>query len=551
MRVKANSSTRQSMHQKLIGPACAGSLLLSLLACDGASVDNEAEVNTADFDREVYGLQAWSEISPLMEERKESNGFSAAFSEVVGTDEYSCINENFSMTRTPREFVAIDPDNSIMWLGNLIQGSSHLQVGSLQELSIRERAPLNISINLLRSDNTRSIENPSLTSVNSAIGELIENAVAAGHEASTNVFFESKEAHSTSQTSLDLGFSAEYLGSSAEASLSVDKRGKENTLFAYFIQNAFTVSMELPTAPNDLVSAAFTQSQLDEMIGRGDIGENNPPLYISSMSYGRVLIYKMTSTHSTQRMQAAINASYSGPTGGGSGYSEVELKETLSTAKIKISAFGGNQSNIEAMIRSGQLKDYFTGDTKLTSMQPISFEIRNLQDNSIAKISRTTEYDVKQCTYVGKTTKPIGEKIRLTIKKVYIRGDCDAGIDKGDIYGRFDIITYDNVNNSRVSLRIRTIKRANSVAVQSGNYLNINVARKIDKFYGRPFEISAQLMDADDFLNDTDDLVGNWNANTFDISRKGPGDYSKSATNNCTGDQPRLYYRLERIGYLY
>ncbi len=57
------------------------------------------------------------------------------------------------MTETPKEFVAIDPDTSVMWLGNLIQGRSHLKVGSLEELSIHERAPLTISINLLNSDN--------------------------------------------------------------------------------------------------------------------------------------------------------------------------------------------------------------------------------------------------------------------------------------------------------------------------------------------------------------------------------------------------------------
>jgi len=549
---ESNSNTFQSMRKKLIGSTCMSLLLLSLFACSGGSVDgNSAANNTADFDGEVSGYQAWSIISPTVEAGKTSNGFSTAFPEVVGTDKYSCISENFSMTQTPREFVAIDPDHSIMWLGNLIQGRSHLQVGSLQELPIRERATLNISIDLLRGDNTRRVKDPSLTSVNKAIGELVENAVNAGHEASTNVYFESKEAHSSSQASLDLGFSAEYLGSSAEASLSVDKLGKENTLFAYFIQKAFTVSMELPAAPQDLVSDAFTQPQLDNLIEKDYISENNPPLYISSMSYGRVLIYKMTSTDSVQRIQAAINASYSGITGGGSGYSEVDLQKTLSTAKIKISAFGGNQSNIEAMIRSGQLKDYFAGDTKLTSMQPISFEIRNLQDNTIAKISRTTEYDVKQCTYDGKTTQPIGEEIKLTINKVYIKGDCDPGINKGDIYGRFDIISYDNISDSRITRRIRTIKRSRPIKVQSGNFLYLGNAIKINKYYGKPFEISAQLKDSDDGAGGADDLVGNWNANTFDISRQAPKSYSKLATSNCTGDQPRLYYRLERLGYLY
>ena len=124
-------------------------------------------------------------------------------------------------------------------------------------------------------------------------------------------------------------------------------------------------------------------------------------------------------------------------------------------------------------------------------------------------------------------------------------------INKGDIYGRFDIISYDITNSSRITRRIRTIKRSKPIKVQSGNFLNLGNAITINKYYGKPFEISAQLKDSDDGAGGADDLVGNWNANTFDISRLIPGNYKHSATNNCTGDQPKLYYRLERLDYLY
>lgn len=535
------------LHENMLETICIVSLVLNLAACNSGGGEATTE-RIADFDKEVYSHQFWSQLSPEAETRNEYKGLSETYTEIVDTDEYSCTDEMYSMTDTPKEFVAINPDESIMWLGNLIQGDSHLQLGSLEELSIRERSVMSISINLLRSDNFRIVEAPSLTSVNSAIGELVQNAVEAGHEASTDVYFESKEAHSTEQSSLELGFTAEYLGGQAEASLSVDKQGEENTFFAYFIQNAFTVSMELPTAPHDMVTDALTQNKLDAFKERGEIGESNSPLYISSMTYGRVLIYRMTSSHDKKRIQAAINASYNGLAGGGSGYTEADLEETLSTARISISAFGGNQASIEALIRSGKLESYFTGDTKLSSMKPISFEVRNLQDNSIARISRTTEYDVKQCVHVGKTTPPIGEVITVYFDSVHIPADCDAGIDKGDIYGRFDVISTNDAG-SDVTTRVTSVKQTK---VQSGNTLGLgSKSGTFNKYYGKTFRISGQLKDADGGANGADDIVGNWNANAFDISKLKPGTHYRTAVSNCNGKNPRLTYRLERIGYIY
>ena len=554
MATKTRTTSLLPNHHKLMYSIFVVSMQLNLLACsgDGEGTGQVIEEAAADFDSEVYSHKFWSQLSPLTESSNESLGVSDPFTEIVGVEKYSCSNDSYSLTETPKEFVSIDPDASVMWLGNLIQGGSHLQVGSLQELSIRERAPLNISIDLLRGDNYRIVEDPSLVSVNSAIGELIENAVAAGHEASSKVFYESKEAHSTSQTSLELGFTAEYLGAKAETSLSVEKQGEENSFFAYFIQNAFSVSMELPTAPHDMVSDALMQNQLEILKTKGQIGEDNPPLYISSMSYGRVLIYKMTSTHSRDRIQAAINASYSGLTSGGSGFTKAELEETLSSAKIEISAFGGNQSNIESLIRTGELKGYFTGDTKLTSMQAISFEIRNLQDNTIANISRTTKYNVKQCTHVGKTISPVGERMKVIFDKVYIPHDCDGGIDKGDIYGRFDVITTEPTGGDK-TYRVVT---QGETKVQSGNTLNLGSSPEsrsitLDKYYGKTFRISGQLKDKDGGSRGADDIVGNWNANQFSIAGKQPGTHNKKAVSNCGGKNPTLTYRLERVDYIY
>lgn len=165
--------------------------------------DDGGDAVSADMNAETFGHRSWNELSPPAEDALVSTGVTDPFEEVVGNDAYICTSENFDLTSNPKEFVSIQPDSSVLWLGNLIQGRSHLSVGSLEELSIRERAPLGISINLLTGDNSRRVEPPSLLSVNSAIGELIDSAMQAGHVASSDIFYESSEAHSTSQASLN------------------------------------------------------------------------------------------------------------------------------------------------------------------------------------------------------------------------------------------------------------------------------------------------------------------------------------------------------------
>lgn len=158
---------------------------------------------------------------------------------------------------------------------------------------------------------------------------------------------------------------------------------------------------------------------------------------------------------------------------------------------------------------------------------------------------------MKQCNYQGKTTPAIGEVITVYFDSVYIPTDCDAGIDKGDIFGRFDVINTNETGND-VTNRVHTINTSKSKKVQSGNTLNLRVkSDNLNKYYGKTFRISATLKDADGGANGADDIVGNWNANQFDISDLKPGTHTRKAVSNCKGNNPTLTYRLERVGYIY
>ena len=49
---------------------------------------------------------------------------------------------------------------------------------------------------------------------------------------------------------------------------------------------------------------------------------------------------------------------------------------------------------IEALIASGRLADYFESDLEINQVEPISFTVRNLGDNTLATVADTTSSTV-------------------------------------------------------------------------------------------------------------------------------------------------------------
>ncbi len=381
----------------------AGSFLL-LTVVAGCGPETPMEPTTAEetVAEALQSYGSWEAFSPPLAAADEPSGAEVLSAETVDEVDYVCSTVPYSLTSTPDEIVMYSPNASIMWLGNLIQGRSYVDgLGSFQEWSVRQRAPLRVSIDLLTADNFAVVDDPSLTSVQSAIGGLIQRASAAGHKAGSSINFEHTSSHSVRQAALELGLSARYLGSSAELELEVERNASQRTITAHFVQKMFTVAVELPQSPSDFFSEAFTAEVLAQEVARGNVGSDNLPVYIANIVYGRTLTYSLTSTHSESRMRAAIEASFNGLTGGGSGYSEVELRETLSQQNLKVQAIGGEGQNVLELISSGRLREYFAEDADLTSARPLSYQLNNLGDNSIAKVGETTSYNLRTCEPFG------------------------------------------------------------------------------------------------------------------------------------------------------
>lgn len=339
---------------------------------------------------------------------------------VTGSDgrSYRCTITPYSLTATPDKVTTFDPNADVLWPGALLQGKP-LQQGVLEGLPLTERAPLDVSIpDLLAANNTLRVEHPDLASVQQAVGSLVNASVQAGVHAASSVNFHKVEAYSASQSALDLGFSGDYIGFDLQASLGLQDSANLHSVVVSFVQKMFTVTIPEPETPGDFFQD-LTGDEIQQQVDAGHLGTDNLPVYVSGVTYGRILMFSVVSHQSTAQIQAALNAQYNGLVGGGSVAASYAALLSDSSTSIHLVTVGGSASNAEAAIHDGNPNEYFATDPPISTGVPISYVIRYLRDNRIASVSETTNYDVKTC--VETTSGPgaswyVGDVFNHTIK---------------------------------------------------------------------------------------------------------------------------------------
>ncbi len=530
--------------RKLLARATVMALAGLLIACDsdGPTEPPVGEPRPADVGGYMAGLPSWSSFAPeLSAEDVPTGDPSDPDVFTVGAVEYTCTTTPYSITRTPDRIAVFNPDSEILWLGGLLQGKGHRDgLGSLAELPIRQRAPVTVFIDLLSENVTRTVENPDPSSVAAAIGELVAQAAASGHKAGSTTFFDQKETYNLRQASLELGISARYLGTTVTSKLSYEESREERTLTAYFVQRMFTSSMVLPQTPGAVFSEAFTQERLDEQVLLGRMGEDNLPTFVSNIVWGRMLMVTMTSTHSVEDMKAALNASNDAI---GSGSVASEHLQVLQESEIRVSAVGGSDEGVANLIRSGQLRDYFDPETELslTQARPLSYTVRNLADNSIAVVSETTEYNLRECATADAT--PTGASYKLTLDRLSLIADgCDGAFSPSpEVYYSFSLHT-DAGTRTIIS---RPSNAAVSISEGGSHTLPFN-ENVVDLYAGgSSMRITGSAWDHDS--NSVDERIGSWDL-SYGYGTSNGQRYFTRSENGCS---IRLYLTITKEGDLY
>ncbi len=317
-------------------------------------------------------------------------------------------NVSYSASADPSTYMMYNPQASVLWPGNLIQGNS-IASGVPNSIPITNRAPGNISLAILSGDSAgtankfyRTINQFQFSTVNQAM-----NSILAGYHGGTpaKYSYTMEQVYSASQLNFDLslGYTGPSVSASGQLGLSFSN---SKTYFAVQLtQQFFTMVYDDPQGASGAFGPGFTASELAPYTGSG-----NPVCYISSVTYGRIYILIYESTASSQDLSAALNFAYNGGVASGNIKSTADFDKVMSQTTVQVLQIGGDpQAGLTAAtaLSYNAINSFLTlgADFSSTNIgQPISYTVKYLKDATLVRMNSVMQYTVSQKTPISTST---------------------------------------------------------------------------------------------------------------------------------------------------
>ena len=344
--------------------------------------------------------------------------------------DYQCITQNLTETRQFDRIVAYAANSDSLWPGAIVAGDS-IYDGLFSQVGF-ERRPLTISVSLenLAGHKSARLEHPSLSTYRDALATILDSEIDGATAA--NIYSEIEEVHSEEQLALALGAEVSWLGSAGhvKASFDFEQQQTRSRYLVKYTQAYYTVDLDAPARPSDFFAPSVTLADVEARVDQA-----NPPLYVASVTYGRMVLFTFESDYSAEEMEAALEFAYSGGVDV-SGDVSVTYKDIISKSKITAFILGGSGGDAARTIDSYQaLIDFIKAGgnySRESPGAPIAYKLAYVEDNSPGRLSLTTDYDVKQCERVS-------QKVKVTLKSIRVESDGGDGGSDLEIYGRITV----------------------------------------------------------------------------------------------------------------
>lgn len=317
---------------------------------------------------------------------------------------YKCTTDSMSQAEVLDEIVAFHPNTGILYPGALIKGNS-LNNGVLNPIDVkRNSGTVTISYQDFKKDDQISVKvkDVNFDNVNKARKQLV-NQIPDGKQVAI-LDFQKTESHSLEESFLKIGMSAKWLKGSFKARLDQGYKSNTSKYFLKIIQSYYDISFETDYSGGLEPADYFSPEVLANEVETGILEKvGNPPTYIKSITYGRMLLVFIESSSVQDSLNAAVEAKFSGY--GVSGQLDLSAgkKTALDNSKITLISLGGAAEGVVKLISGNKLDSLMAyvkngqNFSKNSPAFPISYVCRYLKNNEAAHISYTTNYVVPKC----------------------------------------------------------------------------------------------------------------------------------------------------------
>lgn len=297
-----------------------------------------------------------------------------------------------STAKNTAELAIINGNLNGVYPGAVVHADSNLVDGRPNPVtgSGLKRKPLTVSLDIF--GNTQApivIENPNQAEVMKAINQMTQNWCKAGHAAAAQITYKTISVYDERQLEVEMGVKG--AGEKFKVDFKAAAEGKKKEMLVLFSQIYYTARVEPQTA-----SGLYEDSVTVENLKSCRVDDKNPlAALVTSMDFGRQIVVKLSSSNTTENVEAVWNASVSGV-----GFSNADkYKHVMENTDFSVFVVGGKTGTAaELIVSNGDLthiNKIIAEDMNFTSESaafPLSYSTNFIDDGSSAVVSRSTEY---------------------------------------------------------------------------------------------------------------------------------------------------------------
>jgi len=365
-------------------------LLLMTFAFGCKDAPTESGTNNAAIEELIVqaGELPDPETHPLIEETFD-------YQEQRGDELWLCKKTKIDAAEAPDKFPFFDPIAEVIWPGAALQGRSI--TSPTPERIIAKRSSGTVLINNITGASVSSVNVDEVTQskVLNAANEIIRNQPTAFP---ADLFISITEVRSNDELAWKLKANSSFFGLfKASSKFEISKRDEVKSFFVSLNQSFYTLIFERPPKISDFFHKDVTPKDLEPFVGK-----NNPPVYVSSVTYGRVFYLLIESVEEADTIKASLGASFI--FGGFKG--NVKHVSQLKSLSVQAFALGGDANEaLNSVIGGIQNLDSFIESLRkggvISTGKPLSYSIRSVRSDKLVSNSVATKFEVTDCTSSG------------------------------------------------------------------------------------------------------------------------------------------------------
>jgi thiol-activated cytolysin len=379
-----------------------------------------------------------------------------------------CQQVTYNLKQNAEQVAIIRPTNGIIWPGALVKVNEGLLNGMPEPVTLKA-APTTLRIDLpgIGEKGTITVKDPTNSNTQTEIDKALDwwnnNKYVEGYVNASNSSYNAATSFSSQQLALDLGLNVKWASGSVSAQFNYTSSSTNKVAMMTFKQVFYTVTFDTPSQPGSVFDPSVSTNQI-----KSEFSNAEPPGYVHSVSYGRIIMFRMVTTESATSAEVEGAMKYSTGVTTATATLESKYKSILQNSTIEVVTIGGNADTASHAVTAqnfGDLESILTGQNAVYSKSnpgvPIAYTVKFLMDNKVAKMGYTTDYTATECT-----TSKMG--------RIKVKGP-------GWYIGKFSV-TYNNWENTPVTWSSGNITAGNfkTCTIPGGSTNIVVTARSVD-----------------------------------------------------------------------